>query len=77
MMSAAPMPMNARVKMSMLADPANAEPAEPAQKMARPVLSAPRRPNRSPRLPAVSRRPANTSVYPSTIHCSSLVDAWS
>ncbi len=32
-------------------------------------------PNRSPRLPAVSRRPANTSVYASTIHCSWLLVA--
>ena len=35
-------------------------------------VSAPLRPNRSPRLPAVSSRPANTSVYASTTHWRSL-----
>jgi hypothetical protein len=62
MISAAPIPMNARVTTSMPADVANADVAEPMQKIARPVLSAPRRPNRSPRLPAVSNSPANTRV---------------
>ncbi len=62
MMSAAPMPMNARVNTSAVADPANAEDAEPRQKIASPVLSARLRPMRSPRLPVVRSRPANTSV---------------
>ena len=62
MISAAPMPMNARVKISVLASPAKADAIDPTPKMARPTISAPLRPKRSPRLPIVSRRPANTSV---------------
>ena len=70
MMNAPPMPMNARVAMSWSDVVASAENNEPRPKMISPTWSAPRRPNRSPRLPAVSSRPANTSVYESTIHWS-------
>ena len=62
MISAAPMPITQRVRMSWLALPAVADSTEPAPKISRPMLSAPLRPKRSPSDPAVSRRPANTSV---------------
>ena len=75
MISAPPMPMNDRVAISIEADVANADATEPVTKISRPADSAERRPNRSPMLPAVSNRPAKTSVYPSRIHCSWLVEA--
>ena len=62
MISAPPTPISARVAISMLAEPANADAIEPVPKMRRPAASAERRPNRSERLPVVSNRPANTSV---------------
>ena len=62
MMSAPPMPMNARVKISTFAELGERGRAEPTPKITRPIVSAPLRPKRSPRLPAVSSRPANTSV---------------
>ena len=77
MMNAPPTPISARVAMSCSADVAIADAIEPTPKMTIPSWRAPRRPKRSPRLPAVSRRPANTSVYESIIHCSSLFDAFS
>ncbi len=70
MMNAPPMPMSEREAMSWLGELAIAESNEPSPNTARPTCRAPRRPNRSPRLPAVSSRPANTSVYESTIHWS-------
>ena len=70
MMNAPPMPMNARLKISMFGLVDIAEASEPSPKRAKPTWSAGRRPKRSPRLPAVSSRPANTRVYESTIHCS-------
>ena len=71
MMNAPPMPMNARVDDQLVGRlDANAEASEPRPNTTSPTCSAPRRPNLSPRLPAVSSRPANTSVYESTIHCS-------
>ena len=60
MMNAPPMPISARVAMSVDADPAKAEASEPVPKTARPKASALYRPKRSPRLPAVSSSPANT-----------------
>ena len=75
MISAPPMPMNARVAISWSAEPANAEASEPRPKSTYPACSAPRRPYRSPSAPMVSSRPANTSVYESTIHCTWLFDA--
>ena len=62
MMNAPPMPMKARVAMSWSDVVASAENSEPSPKTIRPSCSAPRRPKRSPRLPAVSSRPANTNV---------------
>ena len=62
MISAPPMPMNARVKMRCCGEPARAESTEPMANMTMPMCSAPLRPKRSPRLPAVSRRPAKTRV---------------
>jgi hypothetical protein len=73
MMSAPPMPMSALVAISMFADSANADASEPAPKITRPATSAPRRLKRSPSAPMVSRRPAKTSVYESTIHWSWLL----
>ena len=62
MMKAPPMPMRARVAMSWPGEPAMADSADPAPKTIRPTLSAPWRPKRSPRLPALSSSPAKTSV---------------
>ena len=62
MMNAPPMPMNARLKMSMFGLVDIAEASEPRPKRAKPTWSAGRRPKRSPRLPAVSSSPANTRV---------------
>ena len=70
MMNAPPTPMRARVMIKCDGVVANADSNEPDPKMTIPSWSAPLRPKRSPRLPAVSRRHANTSVYESTIHCS-------
>ena len=61
MMNAPPMPMSA-VAMSCAGVVAKAEASEPSPKIDSPTCSAPRRPKRSPRLPAVSSRPAKTSV---------------
>ena len=62
MMSAPPRPMTPRPAMSIVAVPARALRIDPAMKVASPAASAWRRPNRSPRLPAVSSSPANTTV---------------
>src|SRR5829696_7705844 len=74
MIAAAPTPISARLAISSSAEPLNAPRTEPRPKMPRPAKSIRRRPNRSPRLPATSRRPAKTSRYESTIHCSPLAD---
>ncbi len=52
MMNAPPMPMNARVAISCVGEVANADASEPSPNTTSPIWSAPRRPNRSPRLPA-------------------------
>ena len=62
MISAPPTPMRARLAMSMSASVASAEASEPLPNTTSPATSARRRPKRSPRLPMVSSRPANTSV---------------
>ena len=62
MISAAPIPITQRVRMSALALPTVADSTEPAPKISSPMLSAPLRPKRSPSDPAVRRRPANTRV---------------
>src|SRR6185369_11589687 len=70
MMNAPPIPMTARVAISCDGEVANAESNDPSPNTTMPNCSAPLRPKRSPRLPAVSSKHANTSVYESTIHCS-------
>ena len=75
MMNAPPTPISARVAVSISLDVARAEAADPTANTTRPNCSARLRPKRSPRQPAVSSRPANTSRYESTIHCSALPDA--
>ncbi len=62
MISAAPMPIEARVKISCPAEPAKPEAIEPRPNTTIPTSSAPLRPNRSPIAPIVSSRPANTRV---------------
>ena len=62
MISAPPRPITPRPTISAVVDVAVADTTDPARKVARPAASACRRPNRSPRLPAVSRRPAKTIV---------------
>jgi hypothetical protein len=62
MMNAPPTPISAREAISIPGDVATAERAEAAPKISRPSESARRRPKRSPRAPAVSSRPANTSM---------------
>ena len=61
-MRAAPMPIRARQAMSWPGSPDQAAPAEKPAKSTSPTIRAPLRPQRSPRLPAASKRPANTSV---------------
>jgi len=62
MISAPPMPIRARVAIRWLGDPVRADATDPRPKMTRPAVRPRRRPKRSPRLPAVSSRPAKTSV---------------
>src|SRR6185312_10851431 len=62
MMNAPPSPMIPRITMSCVGDPTNAEIADPEPKTSNPTISAPRRPNLSPMVPAVSNRLANTRV---------------
>ena len=61
MIPAAPRPISAREAISVAELSESVAASEPAPKTSRPVTSARRRPKRSPRLPAVSSRPANTS----------------
>ena len=70
MMNAPPTPISARVKISVVADGANADSVEPMPNTDSPNARKRYRPKRSPKLPAVSSNPANTSVYASTIHWS-------
>ena len=62
MISAPPMPMNARLAMSCVVESAIAAEIEPSVNTTSPVCSAPLRPKRSLRLPVVSSSPANTST---------------
>ena len=62
MTSAPPTPMSARVTTRISGDQAKAEKADPAQKTPSPTSMTHLRPKRSPRLPAVSSSPANTTV---------------
>ncbi len=61
MISAAPTPITARRATSWPADEANPAARLAAPKMMRPAWSARLRPKRSPSVPIVSSRPANTS----------------
>ncbi len=60
MTKAAPRPMTERAPMSWPEDPEIAARPDATAKMTRPSCSAPRRPKRSPRAPAVRRSPAKT-----------------
>jgi hypothetical protein len=62
MMNAPPMPMTARAPISISGETASAERPEPRPKTASPMERARLRPKRSPSAPAVSSRPANTSM---------------
>ena len=62
MMNAAPMPMNAREMMSCVTPSESAALVDATANITSPIINAPLRPKRSPRLPAVSSRPANTST---------------
>ena len=62
MMNAPPTPISARVAISWAGLVAAADSADPAANTTIPICSAPLRPKRSPKLPAVSRSPANTRV---------------
>ena len=61
-MKAPPMPIRPRQAMSIPGDVARDASAENNANSARPAVSAPLRPSRSPSDPAVSSRPANTIV---------------
>ena len=58
MINAPPTPISARVTISCSAEPASADATEPAPKTSSPMLSARRRPKRSPRADAVIKAPA-------------------
>src|SRR3954453_20270641 len=61
MLPAAPSPMRAREAMSVVASVERAAKTDPSPNTTNPDMRARLRPKRSPRLPAASRRPANTS----------------
>ena len=62
MMNAPPMPISARVAISISAEPANADSAEPRPNTASPNASAFLRPKRSPRRAGSEQDAAKTSV---------------
>ena len=61
MIPAAPRPISAREAISIVASPERDAMVDPSPNTINPEMSARLRPKRSPRLPAASRRPANTS----------------
>ena len=61
MIPAAPRPIRARDAISIVASLERAASEDPSPNTTSPAISARLRPNRSPRLPAASSRPANTS----------------
>src|SRR5438876_2467316 len=76
MMNAAAAPMSARHTISChIAVDAAASDA-PTRNPTSPNCSAPLRPKRSPSAPVENSRPANTSEYAATTHCSCDSDAW-
>ena len=62
MMNAAPIPMNARDTTSCVTPSESAALVDANANSTSPIINAPLRPKRSPRLPAVRSRPANTST---------------
>ena len=70
MIPAAPTPMQARAITRRSGVPENADPADPAANTASPARKIHFLPTLSPRLPSTRRRPANTTAYASTVHCS-------
>jgi hypothetical protein len=75
MISAPPTPMRARTAMSCVEVSTKRTARLDRPKIAMPVCSARLRPNRSPRVPMVSSRPAKETRYESTIHCNVELDA--
>ena len=69
MISAPPTPIAARTAMRPFGSSTTSTATLAAPKMASPACRASLRPKRSPSVPMVSSRPANTSRYESTIHC--------
>jgi hypothetical protein len=76
MISAAPTPIAARTPITWLAESATTAPRLASPKIETPAWSARLRPKRSPSVPNTISRPAKTSRYESTIHCSFEADAW-
>ena len=70
MIPAAPTPMQARAITRRSGVPENADAADPAANTASPERKIHFLPTLSPRLPSTRRRPANTTAYASTVHCS-------
>ena len=70
MMNAAPKPCTARMAITCSGVDACEQANDPTPKITRPMTRTGFRPRRSPVLPAISRKPAKTIVYASTIHCS-------
>jgi hypothetical protein len=68
MISAPPTPMAIRTAIISPGFVTNIAASDAAPKSSRPMIMTFRRPNRSPRLPEVSRSPANTRMYESRIH---------
>ncbi len=68
MISAPPMPMATRAAIRWLTSVESVAASDESVNTMRPTWSARARPNRSPSAPIVSRRPANTRTYASTIH---------
>ncbi len=75
LISAAPMPIEARAAISAPIEPARAAQVDPARKNTSPARNVRLRPNRSASEPATSSRPAKTSTYASVTHCNWLVVA--
>ena len=68
--SAPPTPCSPRASTSVLASGARPQSADARPNHTAPMTNTRRRPNRSPRLPPSSSRPARVRVYAVTTHCS-------
>jgi hypothetical protein len=75
--SAPPRPMTARIAISAPAEETKAAIVEARPKISSPIVNIRRLPKRSLSVPPVSKRPAKSSEYASTIHCNSLVEVCS